>query len=178
MKNKLLTILLFLLLLFMTSCSTQEEEQVADLYDENHPFELMGEYAYGVCDCVYLTPLSSHMQYGSCLETEDTFYFDISDKIFIHYSVEEGLIRTYLDVTYVLVPIKEDLDDLFSYYDSDFLDTVTYRFDIYKNQNRTDFSIFENEDHFYIANTRMLGGSKDLFSIWSIYELHEKEAIE
>jgi len=162
MKTKTVIVLLFITLLFVSGCSNKKDD---------HPMELRGEYKYG--ECVYLTVLSS----STCglFELENGKYFDFSETTLKEYNTLGELEHDYQNITYSLVPVDLNLDvnndplDLFI--PKEFLENAKYRFDIYNNDNSIQYSIFESENKFYIAETRMLNSSIDNFTIWSIYEL-------
>ncbi len=162
MGKKMVIVFALFMLIFITGCNNEHEE---------HDFDLSGEYIYG--DCVYIYMLSSSTKEYETELYKDLYYFDFSNDTLLYYSDEDELIDTYEEVDYRSVDKDLYVDDVFNFGINEFLDLVEYRFDIYRNDQIIGFTIFQSDTQTYIADTRMLGGSGDIFTIWSIFELIE-----
>jgi hypothetical protein len=164
MRKIYIVVFLFVVLFFVSGCSKKSEEAVMDL---------RGEYLIG--DCVYLSVASS----STCgIQVDDVVDFDFGETTMKQYDAEGILQHDYQNISYVLVPTNQYLEDLndpfILFFPKEFLENATARFDIFNNSNSIEYSIFVSGDHYYIAETRMLTSSIDNFMIWSIYELVKK----
>ena len=165
MKIKLIIGIILLMLATLTGCTNTNTK---------HDFDLSGEYVYG--DCIYLGLFSSStIDYQTELR-KNIYYLNFSDDTMLYYSGEDELEATYENISYVSV--KKDLnitDNItlnFNGLDfNEFLDTIEYRYDIYQNNLMIGFTIFQSNSQTYIADTKMIGSNKDIFFIWSIFEI-------
>lgn len=159
MKTKIYIVLTLVMLIFITGCTKEEE----------NTFNFEGDYSIG--ELVYNSAFSS---YWGKYPMNHNDYYVFSEDTLLYYSLEGELLKTYNDIEYRSVEKDLDIDEMFSLFSDDFLDSVEYRFDIYSNDKEIGLSVFQSDTKNYIADTRYLGGSKDIFTIWSICELIEK----
>jgi len=157
--KKLIITFLIMTTIFLSGCS-QNETNITD--------DLDGKYYY--VECIYLPPFSSSTLdfypnlHGSLIYIE---FFD--DKI-VYYGNDDET-RSYNQIEY----IEEDVDENFgSVITLDFdgvFETFEFRYDIYSDDISVGLSIFVNGGTMYLAKTGMIGGSHDVFTVFSIVEI-------
>ena len=162
MKNRRVNIIsLFLVMFIITGCSNEIKIENEEIFD-----------TFACYKCIYLAPWSStgiDSQTEQCLNMY--FYEITSDKLSIH-DEENNLIESFENIEYIRVDIEKDIDEfLLSFGLEDILDSMQERYDIYINDNRIGYSIFVGIDKIYMAETTYTGGSRDIFTIWSLHEL-------
>ena len=159
--KKLILVFIFTLTLLLSGCSTNN-----DILNQ-----LEGEYYYK--ECIYLTPLSSSTLdaypglYGSVI------YIEFSDGQIIYYGNNE-VTRTYNEIEFKEEDVDKDLDEIITLDFDNVFETFEYRFDIYSEDSSVGLTIFVKGETIYLAETRMIGGSHDVFAVWSIVEIEKQ----
>jgi hypothetical protein len=169
MKSKLIIGIMLLMLVTLTGCTNISAQKGTDL---------SGEYIYG--DCVYLSAFFSTTIDIQTQLHKNIYYLNFSDDTMLYYSGEDELEASYENINYVSVEKDLNISDilyinLYGFSFDEFLDTIEYRYDIYRNNLTIGFTIFQSNSQTYIADTSMIGSSKDIFFIWSIFEIVKSE---
>ncbi|MDD3123287.1 MAG: hypothetical protein PHC62_07245 [Candidatus Izemoplasmatales bacterium] len=167
MKNKVVIVIMLLMFITLTGCTSTNTD---------NEFDLSGEYVYG--DCIYLSFFSSSTLESQTLQHKNIYYLNFSDTSMLYYSEDNELDVSYENVNYVSVEKDQNISDiltlnLYGLNMEEFLDSIEYRYDIYRNNLMIGFTIFQGDSHTYIAYTGMGGSSKDIFNIWSIFEIEK-----
>jgi hypothetical protein len=145
--------------ILLSSCA-QNEESIID--------DLDGDYYY--VECIYLSPLSSSTLdaypglYGSLI------YITFSDNQVVYYGNDDET-RSYNQIEFREEEVNKDLDDLITLDLNGVFETFESRYDIYSDDVSIGLTVFVDGDTLYLAETRMIGGSNDIFSVWSIVEI-------
>lgn len=162
--KKITMILCFVIIVFLSSC-TQSNVSIVD--------DLDGEYYY--VECIYLTPFSSSTLdaypglYGSLI------YIEFSDDQIIYYGNDDKSI-TFIEIEYREEEVKKDLDDLIVLDLNGVFESFDSRYDIYSEDESAGYTIFVEGEKLYLAETRMIGGSNDIFTVWSIVEIKKLQS--
>jgi len=156
MKIKILLLMLFILSFSITSCSNNRDVS----------FSSFGDYTY--YECVFVNSLSSStIEYLTELNGgninvaiyEEYFSIDSSDSQMIHID----------NPNYVNYKVNSDIDTAFNLNIDSFLKDISFRYDIYINEEYQGYSIFLNNTDLYIAR---IENSDDVDCIiWEIYIL-------
>ncbi len=158
---KKITLILMLVLFFLGGCS-QNDNDIID--------ELEGEYYY--VNVIYLAPYSSSsLEYYPNLPGS-LIYIEFTEDQIIYYGNDEE-IKTYTDIKFREEDVNKDLDDLIILDFDGVFESFDYRYDIYSDGTSIGLTIFIDEETLYLAETRMIGGSHDVFSVWSIVEIEQ-----
>ncbi len=159
-SRKIYIVILFLVMFIITGCSNGTEVENDDIF---------GSYAY--YECIYLANWSSStIDNQTGLHKNKYFYEITSDKLSIH-DEENNLIESFENIEYISVEIDKDLDGVFSFGLEDIFDSMLKRYDIYVGDNRIGYSIFIENDKIYLADTTYTGPGRNIFAIWSLFEL-------
>lgn len=158
--RKVLILLLALLLTFTAGCD-KEEEFIDDLD---------GKYTY--YECVYLNFLSSSTLEYDTERYSGIIYLEFGENELSYYGSDEVL-HTYENISYVKKKINTDLDDVISLDLNGVFDSFENRYDVYNDGESIGLTLFTTEDTLFLAETRMLGGSSNIFTVWSIFEIRE-----
>lgn len=157
--KKFLVVLCLMVTILLSSCA-QNEESIID--------DLDGDYYY--VECIYLSPLSSSTLdaypglYGSLI------YITFSDNQVVYYGNDDET-RSYNQIEFREEEVNKDLDDLITLDLNGVFETFESRYDIYSDDVSIGLTVFVDGDTLYLAETRMIGGSNDIFSVWSIVEI-------
>ncbi|MCF7927139.1 MAG: hypothetical protein K9L74_06165 [Candidatus Izimaplasma sp.] len=160
MKKKILIVLL-MVIFFLSGCSQKDNNIVDDL-----------EGVYHYVECIYLAPYSSSTLeaypdlYGALI------YIEFSEDQIVYYGNDEET-RTYTKIEFRKENVNKDFDGTISLDFDGVFDAFDYRYDIYSGGTSVGLTIFIDEETLYIAETRMIGGSHDVFSVFSIVEIKQ-----
>ena len=161
MKNRGITIILFIILFVLTSCSSATEIENEDIYG-----------SYECYKWIYVAPWSSTIPNPETGQCQNKYVYEITSIKFSIHDEENNLIEIFENIEYISVDIYEDIDEIFLGFGlEDILVLMLERYDIYINDNRIGYSIFIGSDKIYIAETTYTGGSRDIFAVWAIFEL-------
>jgi hypothetical protein len=159
--KKILVSICLIVTIILSSCA-QNEKSIVD--------DLDGDYYY--VECIYLSPFSSSTLdaypglYGSLI------YITFSENIIIYYGNDDET-RSYNQIEFREEEINKDLDDLITLDLNGVFETFESRYDIYSNGISVGLTIFVDADKLYLAETGLIGGSKDIFTVWSIVEIEK-----
>jgi len=81
---------------------------------------------------------------------------------------------TYNQIEFREEDVYKDLDDLITLDFDGVFELFDYRYDIYSEDVSAGLTIFVSEETIYLAQTRMIGGSHDIFTVWSIVEIEKQ----
>ncbi|MBI9009342.1 MAG: hypothetical protein JEZ05_04855 [Tenericutes bacterium] len=157
--KKFLVVLCLMGTILLSSCA-QNEESIID--------DLDGNYYY--VECIYLSPFSSSTLdaypglYGSLI------YITFSDNQIVYYGNDDET-RSYNQIEFREEEVNKDLDDLITLDLNGVFETFESRYDIYSDDVSIGLTVFVDGDTLYLAETRMIGGSNDIFTVWSIVEI-------
>lgn len=162
MNRKINIIILVLMLLLTTSCSNKTEVENEDI---------LGSFVY--YECIYLVGYSSSTIDNQTGLHQNKYFYETTIDDFLVYDEEDVLIESFENIEYIKVEIDKDIDEFYLYFGlEDIFDLMQERYDIYIGNNRIGYSIFIGNDKIYLAETTYTGGSKDIFTIWSLFELN------
>lgn len=146
------------LIFILTSCNN--EPTILD--------ELQGKYYFQ--ECIYLNPLLSVTMDAYTYSYKDNSYIEFNENQIIYLGTVSNT-YTYENITFVEEEITKDLDSLISLDFEGVFDTFDNRYDLYSDDKSINITIFVNEEAYYIANTKMIGGSNDILTVWNIFEI-------
>lgn len=159
--KKIMMAVFFLLIIFLSGCSKNQTLEVS---------ELSGKYYF--TDCVYLNMFSSATLDYYTEQFENEAYIDFSlDQVSIFGTNRE--ISTYTDIQWVHTKVDQDLDSVISWDMNGIFATFDERYDLYAEDESVGISLFVSGENVYIAETRMIGGSSDIFTVWTIFEIQK-----
>ena len=159
--KKFLVVLCLMVTISLSSCA-QNEESIID--------DLDGDYYY--VECIYLSPLSSSTLdaypglYGSLI------YITFSDNQIVYYGNDDET-RSYNQIEFREEEVNKDLDDLITLDLNGVFEAFESRYDIYSDAVSIGLTVFVDGDTLYLAETRMIGGSNNIFTVWSIVEIEK-----
>ena len=159
--KKFFVVLCLMVTFLLSSCAGNDKDIINDLD---------GDYYY--VECIYLSPFSSSIidalpgLYGSLINI--TF----SDDQIIYYGNDDET-RSYNQIEFREEEVNKDLDDLITLDLNGVFETFASRYDIYSDGVSVGLTIFVDGDTLYLAETRMIGGSNDIFTVWSIVEIEK-----
>ncbi|MCF7924789.1 MAG: hypothetical protein K9L64_06785 [Candidatus Izimaplasma sp.] len=157
---KKIILILVLVLFFLVGCS-QNDNDIID--------ELEGEYYY--VKVIYLAPYSSGSLYYPNLPGSLVIEFTEEQIVYHRNGLEET--ETYTDIEFRKEEVNKDLDAVINLDFDGVFETFDYRYDIYSDGTSIGLTIFIDDETFYLAETRMIGGSHDIFSVYSIIEIEQ-----
>lgn len=129
--------------------------------------DVIGTYYYS--ECVYLHPLSS-----STIDYQTELYmhnisFDVSEFKFAIIDKVNDTTKNYWDIEFTKVDLYLDLDEFGRLQLDDFLESVDTRYDVYSAGTKLDYVIFFSGENTFIAESKMLGGGNNIFTIFKIF---------
>jgi len=161
MKKFLLSFLL-VFMIFLSGCDNNDKTIVS---------ELKGEYYF--VECIYLSPFSSStLDFYPSLDGSLIYIEFFDDQIIYHENDDET--TTYNQIEFREEDVYKDLDDLITLDFDGVFELFDYRYDIYSEDVSAGLTIFISEETIYLAQTRMIGGSHDIFTVWSIVEIEKQ----
>lgn len=154
--KKLVVLVMFMLVVFLGGCSKEY----------NIVRNLEGRYYYQ--ECVYLNLLSSSTIDSHSELYGEVIYIEFFDNQIMYFGSDETL-RTFVSIEYRKEDVNKDLDSLITMDLNGVFDSFDYRYDIYSNNISVGLTIFIKDETIYLAETKMIGGSRDVFTVWSIF---------
>lgn len=159
MKKAILIGSFLLFLLLLVGCDTPVDNDIE--------FQLEGMFYYE--EAIYLNPLSSATLEFESDRVKGTHSIEITDDILIHQYGDAS--KTYEHISFKEVEVKKDFDELLSLDPNKIFDDFDKRYDLYDDNTRIGLSLFMIDNQVYIAETRYLGSSHDIFTVWAVYKL-------
>ena len=156
--RKLMILIVSILIVFLGGCSSEDE-----VFQD-----LDGKYFYH--ECIYLNLLSSATPGYQTDLYSGVIYIEFSDDQIIYYGSDEKT-RTYDEIEFREADIDKDLDFVISLDKSGIFESFDSRYDIYSGDTSVGLTIFIDGETIYLAETKMIGGSSDIFTVWSIFEI-------
>ncbi len=156
LKVKIMMSFLILLSFSFIACSNNTEDE----------FNTFGDYTYS--ECVYVNPLSSstigyltELYSGNVTVSIQQEYFTISylDSSLIHVDNPD----------YISLVVDTDIDNIINLNANDFLNAISFRFDIYLGEDFQGYTIFQNSTNIYLARIESI---EENYFIWEIYQLN------